>query len=141
MMLRTTTAAVLLAALAAGPAHTQEAETDDDATAEQAAPGAGQMRPGQGMMQGQGMIRGQGMMQRNGAMHGRGMGKRHGRHGRHHGQGRPTLRISTEGKGFEIDFECNAEMAACLEAIDRVYEIAGERRRRGMGRRGGDSDE
>jgi len=64
----------------------------------------------------------------------------HAMHARHHGKGgdpAPTLRIETEGHGFSIEFECRAEMAACLEAIDRVYEAAGTARRgrgEGMGR-------
>ena len=84
-------------------------------------------------------MRGRGMSNGHGMMHGR------GKHGRHHGASAsgPTLRIKTEGKGFEIDFECNATLAACLEAIDRVYEIAGDRRgpERGMERRGSAAQE
>jgi len=104
-------------------------------------PGCGMMMPGMGMMQGPGMMRGQGggmgqgMMQGQGPGMGQGMmrgrgkagGGMYGRHHRGRGAG-PTLRIKTAGKGFEIDFECRASLENCLAAIERVYDIAGERR-------------
>ena len=96
-------------------------------------PGYGMMMPGYGMMQGGGMGQGMGMMQGRGMDMMQGRGK-HGRHRGRRGAG-PTLRIKTEGKGFEIDFECRAPLEDCLGAIERVYEIAGERRT--PGRRAG----
>lgn len=148
-------ALVAAAGLGAGAAFAQTDGAED--TADTAAPAS---ETGQGMMGGQGKgHRGQGMKgrhgdhgmsrHRGGGMMGRhhakgtkgsGMGHR-AMHARHHGRGgdrAPTLRIETEGHGSSIEFECRAEMAACLEAIDRVYEAAGTARRgRGEGMRRG----
>ena len=78
-------------------------------------------------------------------MHGRGMmhddgedgdryGRMHHRRSVHGGRGRgdgPTLKIETRGRGFELEFECNAPMEQCLAAVERVYQISAENRRRG----------
>ncbi|GMG84923.1 hypothetical protein LNKW23_41390 [Paralimibaculum aggregatum] len=100
----------------------QSADESTDAPAPQAAPETG----GAGQQHGQkhGQHRGQG---RKG--HGMGMGRKDGKHGGHHrmhhgAQRGPTLAIRTEFEDFEIDFECNAPMPACLEAIERVYAIS-----------------
>jgi hypothetical protein len=147
-MMRITTAAASLAAMLAlglgAAAQETDGETPDAPAAE--APAPERADPGQGYRDGRhrpegrhGMMRG-GMHGRHGGGHGMmggGQGRmRHGGHGQ-----RPTLKIETKGRGFEIEFECNAAMEQCLEAIDRVYEIAGERRReRGM-MRGDDGEE
>ncbi len=61
-------------------------------------------------------------------------GHHQGRHRGHHQSG-PTLRIVTERPGFAIEFECNAAIDRCLEAIERVYDISASRggRRSGTG--------
>lgn len=56
------------------------------------------------------------------------MGRGSHRGMRHHRSG-PTLAISTERPGFKLDFECNAPMAQCIEAIERVYETSGRHQR------------
>jgi len=158
--------AILLAAAAAAglglaPVAAQDAgnaPATEDAAPQQRTPG--QAGPGMGMMQGQGrgmgmgpgMGQGQGTMPGCAMMHGQGgygMGMMHGQgrgmgmmQGKGKGMGRhraggPTLKIESKGHGFDIEFECNAPMAQCLEAIDRVYEAAGEARK---GRRGPDGD-
>lgn len=50
------------------------------------------------------------------------------KHRRHHPPGThpgdragPTLRISIERGDTKLRFECNASMANCLEALDRVW--------------------
>jgi hypothetical protein len=60
-----------------------------------------------------------------GGMSGHHGGGRYGK-GMHHGRdgAGPTLKIKSEGRGMEIEFECNASMEECLEAIDRVYGAA-----------------
>ena len=46
------------------------------------------------------------------------------------GQSGPTLKIETEGRGREIEFECHATMGECLTAFDQTRSIF-------MGRRQG----
>ena len=46
------------------------------------------------------------------------------------GQSGPTLKIETEGRGREIEFECHATMDECLTAFDQTRSIF-------MGRRQG----
>jgi hypothetical protein len=103
--------------------------------------GQGMRGQGQGM-QGQGMMRGQGQGMKGQGMKGQGMkgqGMKGGRHhgdmhhdGMHHGRmmqggmmqgGASTLSLTLSGKGRQMQFRCDAEMSACLSALERVREV------------------
>ncbi len=119
-------AALLACALPAGAQ--EEGVTPDDAPAAEAEDGA------QAPDDARAGPRGQGPRYGRGEGPGKGMRGGYGRHhGRHHGRGQagPTLSIHTERPGLTIDFECNAPMPMCLEAIERVYAISGRQRGRG----------
>ncbi len=115
----TALAALLAAATAADPSHAQTEGAPAPGPAEGEPPASRPFDPADDEAVPAFRRRGDGP----GRYRAGGPGRRGGM-GRGFGHG-PTLRISTDQPSFKIEFECNAEMEACLAAIERVYEISG----------------